>query len=66
MTRNGKIIKNKARQIIIGHENWKYTDYLSKATLTELNLAIRAWKIYGKYFVRISSIIYSIKLLLLS
>lgn len=34
---------------------------LSKATLSELNLAIRAWKIYGKYFVRINSIIYSIK-----
>ena len=59
--RNGKIIKNRARQIIIGYENWKYTDYLSKATLTELDLAIKAWKIYGKYFVRINNIIYSIK-----
>lgn len=61
---NGKIKKDKAGKAM-EYKNFMckfgYKGFLSQATLEDLNSTIKAWKIYGKYLIRINNFFSKIK-----
>lgn len=62
LNKNGTI-KRKNGKPVIREVHYEYTweDYISKAAFESLNKAILKWKIYGKFLVAISLLLYSIK-----
>ena len=62
LNKNGTIKRKNGKPIIREiHYEYTWEDYISEAAFESLNIAILKWKIYGKFYVAISLLLYSIK-----